>query len=64
MTMQDAVSTMPVCLMGGFDPHYHNTIELLRELGQHELDMFDDGEETDIQSDAEYRQVDRWMERL
>ena len=45
-----AVRTLPAALQRSFDPMQHKTLDDLRALAEHELDLYEEGEETDIRS--------------
>lgn len=48
-----ALKKLPSCAMGNFDPLTHTTIADLRYCVQHELDMFYEGEDSEIQNTRE-----------
>lgn len=43
-TFQEAVAAIPLCLVGGYDALTHKTLEDLRFLAMHELDLYAEGE--------------------
>lgn len=49
MTFKQALKTMPSCV-NGFDPMTHTRIEDLAWLTQHELDLYLEGEDSDIRN--------------
>jgi hypothetical protein len=48
MTFYAAFHRLPMCVVGNFDALTHKTVADLRYIVQHELDMFREGQETDI----------------
>ena len=44
MNFNDALSRLPLCLSGSFDPHQHKTVEDLKFLAETELRLFREGE--------------------
>lgn len=54
---------MPMAAFGNFDVLTHKTVEDLVYCAQHELDMWNEGEETDIQTINEANAVRRWIAR-
>jgi hypothetical protein len=56
--------TMPKAIVGNFDPMTHKTISDLKYLGQHELDMFEEGQETDISNKRDANSVRGWMNSM
>jgi hypothetical protein len=61
--MAVALSKMPA-FMGGFDPCQHKTLEDLCFMAVHEIDLWVEGEESDIQSDADLNEVAAWLRYL
>lgn len=53
LNFEQALKKMPDCAMGNFDPLVHKTIPDLRYCVQHELDLHDEGEETDIKTPSQ-----------
>lgn len=54
---EKAFQEMPECAMGNYDPLEHKTVEDLVFCAQHELDMYEEGEETDISTTRQVKQV-------
>ncbi len=50
MTFYAAFHRLPMCVVGNFDPLVHKTVADLRYIVRHELDMFEEGQETDIRT--------------
>jgi len=59
-----AVKKMPVLLFASFDPLSHKTIADLRALGQHEINLFNEGEESDILNSRQLASIERWVSSL
>ncbi len=64
ITFASARKSMPKLLFASFDPFHHKTVSDLQALGEHELDLYREGEETNIQSPAQARQVEKWLKSL
>jgi hypothetical protein len=64
MTFAQAKQRLPIALAGSFDPQTHKTIADLAFLARFELDLYEQGEETDIRDRAEYRRVKRYLAML
>ena len=58
-----ALAKMPT-FMGGFDPCQHTTLEDLRWMTIHEVDLYEEGEESDIRSAADLKEVLAWRAHL
>ena len=43
-------ANLPIAVIGTYDPLQHKTVEDLCALVQHELDLFEEGEDTDIKN--------------
>lgn len=46
----------PTCCMGGYDPLQHKTEEDLRALVLHEIDLYEEDEESEIKTPAQYKE--------
>ncbi len=57
MTFEAARKKLPGVLIGSYDPLTHRTVSDLRYLACHELDLFYEGEETDIKTNRQLNQV-------
>ena len=53
MTFGELVERMPIQLVGSFDALRHKTPADLARLAEHEIDLFDEGEESDIKTHRE-----------
>lgn len=53
----------PTCCAGGIDPLQHKTISDFVRLVQHELDMYEEGEETDIQTAKQLAECKRFIKQ-
>lgn len=62
-TFEKALEEMPDCLMG-YDPFQQKTIDDLIWMGQHEIDLYEEGEETDIENKRQLGQVRKWMSKM
>jgi hypothetical protein len=60
---QEAISAMPGAVIGNFDPIGHTNTGDLAWIAQHELDMYQEGEETDITSEAEAFRVRAYRDK-
>ncbi len=50
MTFQEAIKHMPRCIEGNFDPLQHKTFADLAWIAQHEIDLSDEHEDSDIRN--------------
>ena len=57
-----ALKQLPKCCIGTLDQH-HTTIEDLVWIVQHEVDLYEDGEENDIANKRQLNQCRRYIER-
>jgi len=64
MTYDAAVKALPGALIGSYDPRSHLTVAALLRMAQHEIDLWNEGEETDIRSAREANAVRRYMAQL
>jgi hypothetical protein len=63
MTFDTLLKRMPLCLAGSLDVvGQHRTASDLAWLAQHEIDLFDEGEESDIRNSRERDSAVRFME--
>lgn len=58
-----AFGEMPECICGGFDPCAHTSIADLVNIARHELDLYQEGEETDITSAIDEDQVKKFISK-
>lgn len=58
-----AVAHMPLSIIGNFDPLQHTSFSDCAYCAQHELDMYEEGEETDIKSEREAKRVRTYLAR-
>jgi len=49
-SFEDARKELPIPVIGNFDPLTHKTVADLVYIAQHELDLYAEGEDTDIRS--------------
>lgn len=56
-TFDLALKQLPRVCMGNYDPLAHTTVQDLVYCAQHELDMYEEGEETDIKSAKQAQKV-------
>jgi len=56
-SIEEALDNMPLLLVSSYDPGFHKTLADLVSLGQHEIDLYDEGEESDIGNSAERSKV-------
>lgn len=63
-SFDEALRRMPKLLFGSLDYSYHKTLADLHYLAQHELDLWQEGEESDIHNDRDAQQVKKWMEAV
>lgn len=61
MTFKEVHKKIPVVLYASFDPKAHTTIGGLRALARHELDLFEEGEETDIRTTRQLNAVRKFL---
>lgn len=59
-----AVRTMPAAIQMSFDPLQHKTVDDLIYLAEHEIDLYREGEETDIRSERQAQALDNWAKRI
>lgn len=64
MTFAAAMRRLPRCCAGGFDPGSHKTVADLRALVQHEIDLHDEGDETEIATAADLRACARFLREV
>ncbi len=57
ITFDQAMKKSPRLLMNGFDPLAHTTVRDLFHLAQHELDLYEEGEPTDIKTRKQFHAV-------
>lgn len=62
-TFSSAVRAMPEACAGNFDALSMTTIKDLAYCARHELDLCEEGEETDIKTTAQAAAVRRFLER-
>lgn len=60
-SFDDLVASMPIELVGSLDLMKHRKPSHLARIARHELDLFDEGEESDIEDQAGRRTVERFM---
>lgn len=48
-------SYLPNCVVGSFDPLAHKTLSDLRFITQHELDLYEEGEDNDIRDTVDLK---------
>lgn len=56
-----ALRDLPLAVFGSYDALYHKTVSDLVWIAQHELDLYEEGEETDIRSKAQVAQVRKFI---
>lgn len=59
----DAWSNLPVELVGSSDPLKHKSVEDLAKLAVHEMELYDENEETGIVDLPGYRRVQKFLAR-
>lgn len=63
----DIIETMkleiPMCVMGSYDPLTHLTQKDISWLVRHELDLYEEGEDTDIKNPRQAQAARRFLER-
>ena len=62
MTFAMAVKRLPKCCVGSLDFLSHRTVADLRAIVQHELDLYEEGEETDIRHARDVRSCRRFLD--
>src|ERR1035437_4295126 len=60
----DALKAMPASVAGNYDTFSHKTLGDLAYIAQHELDMFREGQETDIKSASEAKRVMSYRDKV
>jgi hypothetical protein len=61
MTFEEALKIMPNFLSGGLDPCSHKTAADLGNLAEHQMDMYDEGEDSDITTSQEREQARQFL---
>jgi hypothetical protein len=64
MTYDQALKAMPNFLIASYDPLSHRTIGDLAFMVQHEIDLHEEGEESEIRTLAQYRAAQRYLAKL
>lgn len=62
-SLAQAVGEMPDCIMGNFDPVSHTTFSDLAFCARHELDLLEEGEETDIKNNRQKAQAELFLKK-
>lgn len=66
--MNKAVLTMaahlPMCVIGTFDPLTHKTLEDLRFIVRHEMDLYEEGEPNEIRNDNDLKACRRFLKSI
>lgn len=65
VTAQDyrkALNNLPRCI-GGIDYAYHVTVDDLVFLVEHEINLFNEGEESDIYTQTQLKQCSRYVDK-
>lgn len=64
VSYQEALKRLPKSLAGSFDPLTHKTVSDLASLAQHELNLYEEGEPSEIRNAAMQRVVARYLRNL
>lgn len=64
MTFKQALKRLPRCAEGNFDFLSHKTIADLRFIVRHELDLWEEGQETDIRTAQDVAACRRFLDQI
>lgn len=64
MDFETAVNRMPTALQRSYDPLNHTSVRDLAYLTAHELDLYAEGEESDIRTPREAREAHEYLKAL